>query len=131
MQRVEVRGQQRVNEIKNIIFISIFLLLMTFVMSGCNQKDIEGTYPPMISIENNIYTISPSGRTSSNLSLKYERTGEVQKTISMTEPMVKGENYYISNDLPVGTEIFRNIQDEKTLYAKHDNKYIKYELLED
>ena len=85
----------------------------------------------MISIENNIYIISPSGRTSSSLSLKYEKTGEVKKTISMTEPMVKGKNYYISNDLPVGTEIYRDSEDDKTLYAKHDNKYIKYELLED
>ncbi len=109
----------------------MLLVVITFVLSGCNQKDVEGTYPPMISIENNIYIISPSGRTSSDLSLKYERTGEVQKKISMTVPMVKGENYYISNDLPVGTEIYRNSEDDKTLYAKYDNKYIKYELLED
>jgi len=45
--------------------------------------------------------------------------------------MVKGEEYYIANDLPVGTEIYISTKEPDFIYAKHNDTFIRYELMEE
>ena len=53
----------------------------------------------------------------------------IDQEVSQTEPMVEGRKYYIANDLPVGTEVYKS-EEPEVIYAKHNDTFIKYGLME-
>jgi len=55
--------------------------------------------------------------------------GKIKKEVSQTKPMVKEKTYFVSNTLPIGTEIYKNKKNKKTIYAKYNNIFLKYELI--
>ena len=111
-----------------LTFILILLLLVIF--TGCNSQDeVLWAYRPMISIGDDLF--GETGHTKQKLSDEWELVGVIEKEVSQTEPMVKGEKYYIANDLPVGTEIYKSEEEPEVIYAKHNDTFIRYELMEE
>ncbi len=83
----------------------------------------------MISIGDDLF--GETGHTKQKLSDGWELAGIIEQEVSQTEPMVKGEKYYIANYLPVGTEIFGSEEEPDVIYAKHNDTFIRYELMEE
>ena len=107
-------------------FILILLLLVIF--TGCNsQEEVLWVYRPMISISDDLF--GETGHTKQKLSDEWELLGVIEQEVSQTEPMVKGEKYYIANDLPVGTEIYGSEEEPDIFYAIYNDSFIRYELM--
>ncbi len=109
-------------------------ILFSLSIAGCshglntkNEKQ-QWDYPPMISIGNLVYI--DTGDTKDSLAEDWILLGKVEKEVSQTEAMVKENNYFISNTLPAGTEIFGKEKEGETIYAKYNNKFIKYDLMQ-
>ena len=83
----------------------------------------------MISKDNALF--GDTGHTKEELPDEWMMIGKVEKNIPQYEPMLIGEEYYISNTVPIGTEIFGNEKDTSIIYVKTNNTYIKYEMMED
>jgi len=83
----------------------------------------------MISIGDDLF--GETGHTKDKLADQWELAGIIEQEVSQTEPMVKGESHYISNYLPVGTEIYGNEEEPDAIYAKHNDTFIRYELMEE
>ena len=108
----------------------ILILLLLVIFTGCNsQEEVLWAYKPMVSIGDDLF--GETGHTKQKLSDGWELAGIIEQEVSQTEPMVKNEKYYIANDLPVGTEIYVNAEDPDVLYAKYNDTFIKYELMEE
>ncbi len=108
----------------------ILMLLMLLIFAGCSSEDeISWAYRPMISIGDDLF--GETGHTRQKLSDEWELAGITEKEVSQTEPMVKGEKYYIANYLPVGTEIYVREEKPDVIYAKHNDTFIRYELMEE
>ncbi len=108
--------------------ILIALLLITF--SGCSsEEELSWAYKPMISIGDDIF--GETGHTRQKISEEWELVGTIEKEVSQTEPMVKGETYYIANYLAVGTEIFGSEREPHIIYAKYNDAFLRYELIEE
>ncbi len=108
----------------------ILILLLLVIFTGCtSQEEVLWVYKPMISIGDDLF--GETGHTRQKLSDEWELAGIIEQEVSQTEPMVKGESYYIANELPVGTEIYGSIEEPDVIYAKHNDTYIKYELMEE
>lgn len=84
-------------------------------------------YKPMISIGDDLF--GETRHTKQKLSDEW-KLGIIKQEVSQTEPMVKGEKYYIANYLPVGTEIYKS-EEPDVIYAKHNDTFIRYELMEE
>lgn len=78
----------------------------------------------MISIGADLF--GDTGHTKQKLSDQWEPAEIIEKEVSQTEPMVKGETYYIANDLPVGTEIYGSKEEPDVIYAKYNDIFIRY-----
>ncbi len=108
----------------------ILMLLMLLIFAGCSSEDeISWAYRPMVSIGDDLF--GETGHTRQKLSYEWELAGIIEKEVSQTEPMVKGEKYYIANYLPVGTEIYGIEEKPDVIYAKHNDTFIRYELMEE
>jgi len=111
-------------------FTLILILLLLINFTGCNnQNEVLWVYKPMISIGDDLF--GDTGHTKHKLSDGWELAGIIEQEVSQTEPMVKGEKYYIANDLPVGTEIYGNEEEPDVIYAKYNDTFIRYELMEE
>jgi len=111
-----------------ITFILILLLLVIF--TGCNsQEEVLWAYKPMISKDDDLF--GETGHTKQKLADGWEVVGIIEQEVSQTEPMVKDESYYIANDLPVGTEIYGSVEEPDVIYAKYNDTFIRYELMEE
>ncbi len=112
--------------ILNIICIALVLIAFT----GCSsEEEVLWAYKPMISIGDDLF--GETGRTKQKLSDGWELAGIIEQEVSQTEPMVKGERYYIANYLPVGTEIYGSKEKPDVIYAKYNDTFIRYELMEE
>jgi len=109
---------------------TLILILLLVIFTGCNsQEEVLWVYKPMISIGDDLF--GDTGRTKQKLSDEWELAGIIEQEVSQTEPMVKGEEYYIANDLPVGTGIYGSEEEPDVIYAKHNDIFIRYELMEE
>lgn len=111
------------------IFLSIVIVGCTQQVENKDDKVQQWDYKPMISKESHVY--DDTGNTKESLSEDWILLGKVEEEVSQTEPMVKGKVYFVSNTLPVKTEIYGNKKDGKTIYAKYNDTFIKYELNEE
>ncbi|MGF7059711.1 hypothetical protein [Brassicibacter mesophilus] len=123
-------------KLQNLLLVVISAILLSTVSAGCvrqlGNEDAEGQqwdYKPMISKESHVY--GDTGNTRESLPEDFVLLGQVEEEISQTEPMVKGKTYFVSNTLPIKTEIYGNKQNERTIYAKYNDIFIKYELNEE
>ena len=111
-------------------FTLILILSLLVIFTGCNSQDeVLWVYKPMISIDDDLF--GDTGHTKQKLSDGWELVGIIEQEVSQTEPMVKGEKYYIANYLPVGTEIYKSEEEPDVIYAKHNDTFIRYELMEE
>ena len=110
-----------------VIIICTALFLIAF--TGCSSEEELWVYKPMISIGDDLF--GDTGYTKLTLSDEWKLLGIIEQEVSQTEPMVKGESYYIANELPVGTEIFGNEEEPDIIYAKYNDIFIRYELMEE
>jgi len=115
---------------KHSLYAFIFIALFLLIFAGCSSEDeVLWVYRPMISIGDDLF--GDTGHTRQTLSDEWELAGIIEKEVPQTEPMVKGEEYYIANDLPVGTEIYISVEEPDFIYAKHNDTFIRYELMEE
>ncbi len=111
-------------------FTLVLILLLLVIFTGCNsQEEVLWAYKPMISIGDDLF--GETGHTRQKLSDKWELAGVIEQEVSQTEPMVKGEKYYIANYLPVGTEIYGSNEEPDVVYAKYNDTFIRYELMQE
>lgn len=111
-----------------VLVILILLLLVAF--TGCkSQEEVLWAYKPMISMGDILF--GETGHTKQKLSDQWELVGVIEQEVSQTEPMVKGEKYYIANYLPVGTEIYGSVEAPDVIYAKYNDTYIRYKLMDE
>ena len=116
-------------KIMHYLFTFILILLLLVIFTGCNsQEEVLWAYKPMISIGDDLF--GETGHTRQKLSEEWELAGVIEQEVSQTEPIVKGEKYYIANYLPVGTEIYKSEEEPQIIYAKHNDTFIRYELME-
>ena len=117
-------------KIMHYLFTFILILLLLVIFTGCNsQEEVLWAYKPMISIGDDLF--GETGHTRQKLSEEWELAGVIEQEVSQTEPIVKGEKYYIANYLPVGTEIYKSEEEPDVIYAKHNDTFIRYELMEE
>ena len=111
-------------------FTLVLILLLLVIFTGCNsQEEVLWAYKPMVSIGDDLF--GETGHTRQKLSDKWELAGVIEQEVSQTEPMVKGEKYYIANYLPVGTEIYGSNEEPDVVYAKYNDTFIRYELMQE
>jgi len=111
-------------------FTLVLMLLLLLVFTGCNsQEEALWAYKPMISMGDDLF--GETGHTKQKLADGWELVAIIEQEVSQTEPMVKGESHYIANYLPVGTEIYGNAEEPDVIYAKHNDTFIRYELIEE
>jgi len=111
-------------------YLLILILLLLVIFTGCtSREEVLWVYRPMISIGDDLF--GETGHTKQKLSAEWELVGITKQEVSQTEPMVKGKSYYIANDLPVGTEIYGSEEEPEVIYAKPNDTFIKYELMEE
>ena len=106
--------------------------LLFVILTGCGQRGQEEerwVYRPMISINDDLF--GDTGYTRDTLSDEWVMIGEIEKEVPQHEPMVKGEEYYVANTLPVGTELYGKEQDSSIIYAKYKEFYIRYEFMDE
>ncbi len=113
---------------RSMLLLVTGAIALAMVVTGCEQET-RWAYRPMISQESRIY--GDTGHTRGSLSEDWVLLGEVEKSISQVEPMVKGEEYFISNTLPVHTQIYGDLEDESILWASYNEVFIRYELIEE
>jgi len=112
------------------VAILVLILLSLVVFTGCTrQEEVLWAYKPMISLGDDLF--GETGQTRQKLLDGWELVGVIEQEVSQTEPMVKGEKYYIANYLPVGTEVYGSEEEPDVIYAKYNDTFIKYELLEE
>ena len=116
---------------QNKLMISVTVILLFLIaFTGCSsEEDLLWAYKPMISMGDDLF--GESGHTKHKLADKWELVGIIEQEVSQTEPMVKGESYYIANYLPEGTKIFGNEEEPEVIYAKHNGTFIRYELMDE
>ncbi len=117
------------NKQNTLILSIICLAIALIVFTGCSSEEELWVYKPMISIGDDLF--GETGHTKQKLSDGWELVGITEQEVSQTEPMVKGEKYYIANYLPVGTEIYGSEEESDIIYAKHNDTFIRYELMEE
>ena len=110
--------------------ILILIVIFVVIFTGCtSQEEVLWVYKPMISLDDDLF--GETGHTKPKLSDEWELVGVIEREVSQTEPMVKGESYYIANELSVGTEIYGSEEEPEVIYAKHNDSFIRYELMEE
>ncbi len=108
----------------------ILILVFMVIFTGCkSEEEVLWAYKPMISSGDDLF--GETGHTKQKLPDEWELLGIIEKEVSQTEPMVKGEKYYIANYLPVGTEIYGNVEEPGVIYAKYNNTFIRHKLMEE
>lgn len=117
-----------------ICFISV-LIILPLLIAGCtdnlvdNDKiDQKWDYRPMISKEDYIY--GDTGKVKNTLPEDFIYLGIVEEKVSQTETMVKGKTFFVSNSLPVDTDIYGHDQLDEVIYADYNGSFIRYELIE-
>lgn len=83
-------------------------------------------YRPMISYGDRLYF--DTGKAEDGLSDKWTKISTIEEVCSSSEPMKKGEAYFIANDFSVGTEIYGIDGNEDVIYVKYNDKYVEYVL---
>lgn len=117
-----------------ICFISV-LIILPILIAGCTDNlvdndniDQKWDYRPMISKEDYIY--GDTGKVKNTLPEDFIYLGIVEKKVSQTETMVKGKTFFVSNSLPVDTDIYGHDQLDEVIYADYNGSFIRYELIE-
>ena len=117
-----------------ICFISV-LIILPILIAGCTDNlvdndniDQEWDYRPMISKEDYIY--GDTGKVKNTLPEDFIYLGIVEEKVSQTETMVKGKTFFVSNSLPVDTDIYGHDQLDEVIYADYNGSFIRYELIE-
>lgn len=112
----------------SMLLLVVGTLVLPVAVTGC-EEEAKWAYRPMISQESRIY--GDTGHTRESLSEDWVLLGEVEESISQVEPMVKGQEFYISNTLPAETELYGTPEDESILWARYNEVFIRYELIEE
>lgn len=117
-----------------ICFISV-LIILPILIAGCTDNlvdndniDQKWDYRPMISKEDYIY--GDTGKVKNTLPEDFIYLGIVEKKVSQTETMVKGKTFFVSNSLPVDTDIYGHDQLDEVIYADYNGSFIRYELID-
>lgn len=117
-----------------ICFISV-LIILPLLIAGCTDNlvdndniDQKWDYRPMISKEDYIY--GDTGKVKNTLPEDFIYLGIVEEKVSQTETMVKGKTFFVSNSLPVDTDIYGHDQLDEVIYADYNGSFIRYELIE-
>lgn len=117
-----------------ICFISV-LIILPLLIAGCTDNlvdndniDQKWDYRPMISKEDYIY--GDTGKVKNILPEDFIYLGIVEEKVSQTETMVKGKTFFVSNSLPVDTDIYGHDQLDEVIYADYNGSFIRYELIE-
>lgn len=117
-----------------ICFISV-LIILPILIAGCTDNlvdndniDQKWDYRPMISKEDYIY--GDTGKVKNTLPEDFIYLGIVEEKVSQTETMVKGKTFFVSNSLPVDTDIYGHDQLDEVIYADYNGSFIRYELIE-
>lgn len=117
-----------------ICFISV-LIILPILIAGCTDNlvdndniDQKWDYRPMISKEDYIY--GDTGKVKNILPEDFIYLGIVEEKVSQTETMVKGKTFFVSNSLPVDTDIYGHDQLDEVIYADYNGSFIRYELIE-
>lgn len=117
-----------------ICFISV-LIILPILNAGCTDNlvdndniDQKWDYRPMISKEDYIY--GDTGKVKNILPEDFIYLGIVEEKVSQTETMVKGKTFFVSNSLPVDTDIYGHDQLDEVIYADYNGSFIRYELIE-
>ena len=90
--------------------------------------DQKWDYRPMISKQGIVY--GETGKTINTLPEEFIILGKIEDKVSQTEPMVKRKDYFVSNSLPIETDIYGHEELEEVIYADFNGSFIKYELIE-
>lgn len=96
-----------------------------------NDKDNiyqKWDYRPMISKQGFVY--GETGKTINTLPEGFILLGKIENKVSETEPMVKRKDYFVSNSLPIETNVYGHEQLKEVIYADFNGSFIKYELIE-
>lgn len=117
-----------------ICFISV-LIILPILIAGCTDNLVDNDniyqkwdYRPMISKEDYIY--GDTGKVKNTLPEDFIYLGIVEEKVSQTETMVKGKTFFVSNSLPVDTDIYGHDQLDEVIYADYNGSFIRYELIE-
>jgi len=120
---------------KSLFYLIIGAIILPILIAGCTNPsddkdniDQKWDYRPMISKESYIY--GDTGKLINTLPEDFIYLGKVEEKVSQTEPMVKGKTYFVSNSLPVDTDIYGYEQLEETIYIEFKDSFIRYELIE-
>lgn len=114
-------------------YLVAIMLLLLVITTGCTlpgeRRSELGDYRPMIAKEGQMF--GESGNAIEVLSEEWVVLGVVDKQVSQTEPMEKDVSYFVSNTLPVGTQIYGNEQNQKMIYAEYNHRFIEYVTIEE
>lgn len=120
---------------KALFHLMVLMMILSIVIAGCTSQseDLDDTnqkwdYRPMITKENLVY--GDIGKTIQVLPEGIVLLGKTERKVSQTEPMVKGRAYFVSNTLPVETEIYGNERSEEIIYADFNGSFIVYERID-
>ncbi len=105
------------------------LVLSIAIIVHAQERENKWDYRPMISLQNRIY--GDTGHTQGTPLEDWVLLGKVGQNVPQTEPMVKGKSHFVSNTLPVGAEIYGDQVDETVIWARHNEVFIRYELIEE
>lgn len=120
---------------KSLFYFIIGVIILPILIAGCTNQlddkdniDQKWDYRPMISKQGFVY--GDTGKTINTLPEEFILLGKIENKVSQTEPMVKRKDYFVSNSLPIETDVYGNEQLEGVIYADFNGSFIKYELIE-
>lgn len=123
------------NRRKSLFYLILLIFTLSAVIAGCtiqsedkDDTDQKWDYRPMISKENFVY--GDTGKIEQTLPEGCILLGKTERRVSQTAPMVKGRTYFVSNSLPVETDLYGFEQSEEIIYADINGSFMLYELIE-
>lgn len=116
-------------------YLILVIITLSLVIAGCTTQsedkdntDQKWDYRPMISRENFVY--GDTGKIEQTLPEGFMYIGKTEHRVSQTAPMVKGRTYFVSNSLPVETNLYGFERSEEIIYADINGSFMLYELIE-
>ncbi|NCC78119.1 MAG: hypothetical protein EOM07_00760 [Clostridia bacterium] len=116
-------------------YLILVIITLSLVIAGCTTQsedkdntDQKWDYRPMISRENFVY--GDTGKIEQTLPEGFMYIGKTERRVSQTAPMVKGRTYFVSNSLPVETNLYGFERSEEIIYADINGSFMLYELIE-
>ena len=116
-------------------YLILVIITLSLVIAGCTTQsedkdntDQKWDYRPMISRENFVY--GDTGKIEQTLPEGFMYIGKTEHRVSQTAPMVKGRTYFVSNSLPVETNLYGFERSEEIIYADINGSFMLYKLIE-